>query len=163
TVPEVEVSDGRRWFREDSDLIAFRHYRRTDGLTLSGWLRSYRGVRESSTFSLSDPLPFLTSMRLLAADTLGGRRSRRAAGAVALARLGVRVDAIDPVEAMVSMVRDQAAREGVGDRVHAVRGDVHALEAEAGAYDLVLALGVIAWLHSPAQGMAEMARVLRPG
>ena len=76
-VPEVEVRDGRRWFREDSELIAFRHYRRSDGLRLAGWLRSYRGVQESSTFSLGDPLPFLMSMRLLASDTLRGRIARR--------------------------------------------------------------------------------------
>ena len=82
---------------------------------------------------------------------------------VALARRGLRVDAVDPVEAMVAMVRHQAAAEGAADQVHAVRGDVHALEAESGTYDLVLALGVIAWLHTPAQGVAEVARVLKPG
>jgi predicted ATP-grasp superfamily ATP-dependent carboligase len=76
-VPAVEARDGRRWFREDSELIAFRHYRRDDGLGLMDWLRSYRGAEESSTFSISDPLPFLTSMRLLAWDTLRGRLPRR--------------------------------------------------------------------------------------
>ncbi|HET9847212.1 MAG TPA: ATP-grasp domain-containing protein [Candidatus Dormibacteraeota bacterium] len=70
TVPGIEARDGRRWFREDSDLVAFRHYRRDHGLTMRNWLSSYRGVEESSTFAWTDPLPFASSMFLLARDTL---------------------------------------------------------------------------------------------
>jgi D-aspartate ligase len=75
-VPPPDPRDGRRWFREDSDLVAFRQYRRIEGLTVGGWLRTYRGVEEASTFSLTDPFPFIVSMRLLIRATLSGRRQR---------------------------------------------------------------------------------------
>jgi predicted ATP-grasp superfamily ATP-dependent carboligase len=78
SVPRIEARDGRRWFREDSDLVAFRHYHQDHGLTFKNWLRSFRGVEEASTFDWTDPLPFVTSMLLLARDTLSdhipGRR-----------------------------------------------------------------------------------------
>jgi predicted ATP-grasp superfamily ATP-dependent carboligase len=77
TVPTPSVDDGRRWFREDSDLVAFRQYRRLEGLTLRQWLSSYRGVEEASTFLPTDPLPFLTSMRLMVSATWSGRRHRQ--------------------------------------------------------------------------------------
>jgi SAM-dependent methyltransferase len=41
--------------------------------------------------------------------------------------------------------------------------DAHALPFEAGQFDLVVAVGVLPWLHSPAMAIGEMARVLRPG
>jgi D-aspartate ligase len=78
-VPAVEPVDGRRWLLEAADLLAFRDYRRAHGLTFGRWLRSLRGVEEGATFSWTDPLPFLVSMRVLAADTFGGRW-RRASG-----------------------------------------------------------------------------------
>lgn len=67
--------EGRRWLREDSELIALRRYRRADGLKFSTWLRSLRGVEETSTFSLTDPIPFIASMWLLLTNTLRGRRA----------------------------------------------------------------------------------------
>lgn len=76
-VSRLNVREGRRWFREDSDLVAFRQYQRLEGLTLRQWLRTYRGVEEASTFSLTDPFPFVVSMRLLLHATLSGRRHRR--------------------------------------------------------------------------------------
>jgi acetyltransferase-like isoleucine patch superfamily enzyme/ubiquinone/menaquinone biosynthesis C-methylase UbiE len=152
----------------------------------SGWLREaeaqravdahfYRGAGFwQDVYRREDPASVLFQSRLRIAlrwiEELalpeGARVLDVGAGAglssVALARRGLRVDAIDPVEAMVLMVRQQAAAEGVGDRVQASRGDVHALEAEAETYDVVLALGVVAWLHTPERGVAEMARVLKP-
>ena len=41
--------------------------------------------------------------------------------------------------------------------------DVHALGLASESFDLVVALGVLPWLHSPAEAMREMGRVLRPG
>src|SRR5579875_2938744 len=37
------------------------------------------------------------------------------------------------------------------------------LEIRPGSFSLVVALGVVPWLHSPQVAVAEMARVLRPG
>lgn len=78
-VPAVEPNPGRRWLLEAADMIAYGHYRRTHGLNARAWLRSLRGLQEPATFSLRDPLPFLASMRVLAAETLGGRWHRYAA------------------------------------------------------------------------------------
>ena len=39
--------------------------------------------------------------------------------------------------------------------------DVHALPFAAGDFDLVVAVGVLPWLHTPASAVREMARVLR--
>jgi predicted ATP-grasp superfamily ATP-dependent carboligase len=75
-VPTAVPRNGRRWFREDSDLVALRQYRRVDGLGFRQWIKTYRGVEEASTFSLTDPLPFITSMWLLARATWSGRRQR---------------------------------------------------------------------------------------
>ncbi len=75
-VPHVELKAGRRWLLEAADLLAFRDYRRSQGLTFRRWLRSLRGVEEAATFSWADPLPFLVSMRVLATDTFSGRWQR---------------------------------------------------------------------------------------
>jgi ubiquinone/menaquinone biosynthesis C-methylase UbiE len=239
-VPAVVPRDGRRWFREDAELVSLRRYRQLEGLRFRDWLRSYRGVEEGSTFSLRDPLPFVCSMTLLAGYTIGGRwqrwRARRQLSgqsgrhgavaeqqrmvdqyfeneapqwkeiyrrgdtsakilqhrqalalawterlalppgsrvldvgcgpgltAVALAKRGLMVDALDPVVTMIEITRQHAAEAGL-DRVLTTHlGDVHSLEFEDDTFSLVVALGVVTWLHSPSKAMREMARVLKPG
>ena len=76
-VPTVQARDGRRWLREDSELLSLVQYGRSDGLTVREWWRSLRGVEETSTFSVSDPLPFIASMWHLLAETIRGRWQRR--------------------------------------------------------------------------------------
>lgn len=80
-VPELAPKDGRKWMLEAAEILAYRHYRR-DGMGVLAWLRSLRGLEEGATFSLNDPVPFLTAMRILAGDTL----SARACGAAARLR-----------------------------------------------------------------------------
>jgi len=75
-VPAVVPRDGRRWFREDAELVSLKRYRQLEGLRVRDWLRSYRGVEEGSTFSLRDPLPFVCLMTLVAGYTIGGRWRR---------------------------------------------------------------------------------------
>ncbi|HET9847210.1 MAG TPA: methyltransferase domain-containing protein [Candidatus Dormibacteraeota bacterium] len=82
---------------------------------------------------------------------------------VAVAARGFRVDAIEPVEAMLELIRANARAAGVAERVEAETGDVHALVAAAATYDVVLALGVVPWLHSPRRALEEIVRVLKPG
>jgi SAM-dependent methyltransferase len=41
-------------------------------------------------------------------------------------------------------------------------GDAHALPGETGSYTLVIALGVVPFLHSPAAALRDMARVVKP-
>jgi len=82
---------------------------------------------------------------------------------IALARSGYIVDALDPATTMIQMTRDHAADQGVQDRIHTHSADVHALPFEAQTFDLVIAIGVIPWLHSERVALQEMQRVLKPG
>jgi ubiquinone/menaquinone biosynthesis C-methylase UbiE len=79
-----------------------------------------------------------------------------------LADRGLRIDAVDASQAMVDATAARASEHGVLDRVTVKVADVHELPYESGHFDLVIAVGVIPWLHSPADAVAEMARVLRP-
>ena len=81
----------------------------------------------------------------------------------ALARRGYRVDAIDSSEAMVRLTRERTDELDLGKRVTVAAGDVHELPFGDDVFDVVVALGVIPWLHSPPRGMSEMARVMKPG
>jgi predicted ATP-grasp superfamily ATP-dependent carboligase len=57
-VPSTSLQQGRRWLVEHMDLSSSVIYRSRGDLTLSKWLRSFRGVREAAWFALDDPLPF---------------------------------------------------------------------------------------------------------
>ena len=83
--------------------------------------------------------------------------------AVSLARQGFSVEALDVVPAMVEQVRRRAADAKVSDRLRAATGDVNCLPFEAGAFDMVLAIGVLEWSPTLSGPLSEMARVLRPG
>ncbi len=83
--------------------------------------------------------------------------------AAALAQRGLRVQASDAAPAMVDLARRHAEKTGVSDHVEFRTADVHKLPFEAASFDLVVALGVIPWLHSPYDAMKEIARVTRPG
>jgi ubiquinone/menaquinone biosynthesis C-methylase UbiE len=83
--------------------------------------------------------------------------------AVELAQHGYLVDAIDSSDAMVELTRAHAAEAGVSERLRARTGDVHALAYEAASFDVVLAIGVLPWLHTPQAAIAELARVAKPG
>jgi ubiquinone/menaquinone biosynthesis C-methylase UbiE len=82
---------------------------------------------------------------------------------VALAERGFQVDAVDTVPAMVEETARAAERAGMSERVAARTGDAHALDFPNGHFDLVMALGVFPFLHSPELAAREMARVLKPG
>ncbi len=81
---------------------------------------------------------------------------------VQLARRGFEVESVDSTTAMVDLARRNAIRAGV--HVAVAQADAHRLEGHSdGSYALVLALGVIPWLHSPELAVAEMSRVLAGG
>jgi SAM-dependent methyltransferase len=81
-----------------------------------------------------------------------------------LAGLGLRVEAIDASPAMVEVTAERARRGGFAESVHVAVADVHALSSFAdGEFDLVVAVGVLPWLHAPAAAVREMARVLGEG
>ena len=81
---------------------------------------------------------------------------------VDLARQGFAVECIDSNPAMVDLARAQAEEAGLADRLRPKVGDAHVLGFEPGAFDLVVALGVVPFLHSPDVALREMARVMAP-
>jgi ubiquinone/menaquinone biosynthesis C-methylase UbiE len=83
--------------------------------------------------------------------------------AVALARRGYLVEAVDSVADMLKATRRYADGAGMGSSILASLGDAHCLAFTDNAFGLVLAIGVLPYLHSPQQSLAEMARVLKPG
>jgi ubiquinone/menaquinone biosynthesis C-methylase UbiE len=82
---------------------------------------------------------------------------------VALADRGYQVTAVDSSAAMTETIRGRAAEAAVASRLQVSLGDAHRLPFADGAFGLVVALGVIPWLHSPERAARELARVLTPG
>lgn len=83
--------------------------------------------------------------------------------AVSLAESGLRVWAVDRVPLMVELTRARADDSNFAATVSAQIGDVHGLDFENAYFKLAVALGVIDWVHSPDQAIAELARVIEPG
>src|SRR5437016_9056616 len=79
-----------------------------------------------------------------------------------LARIGYSVEAVDAVPAMVELTLQNAMHNEVGDRVQASLADVHALPFSQEKFDVVIAIGVIPWLHDEDLALREMQRVLKP-
>jgi ubiquinone/menaquinone biosynthesis C-methylase UbiE len=83
--------------------------------------------------------------------------------AMDLAERGCRVSAIDPSKAMIDFVRSQAKEKDVSGKLSVELGDAHSLSFGSRAFDLVIALGVVPFLHTPQDALTEMARVVRRG
>jgi 2-polyprenyl-3-methyl-5-hydroxy-6-metoxy-1,4-benzoquinol methylase len=83
--------------------------------------------------------------------------------AVALARKGFMVKAVDRVQAMIELTQRHARQAGMDSRIHTTIEDVHELTFQDCSFDLIIALGVFAWLHDLRKGLAEVARVLTHG
>lgn len=82
---------------------------------------------------------------------------------VDLAHRQLRVEAVDASNAMVEATAARVLEAGFKEQVTVQKADVHALPFATSHFDLVVAIGVIPWLHSPPDAVAEMTRVLRPG
>ena len=67
-VPANSSPDGRRWVVEPLDLASSIVYARRRDITLGGWARSFRGVREAAWFALDDIAPFLALLPALLLD-----------------------------------------------------------------------------------------------
>ncbi len=82
---------------------------------------------------------------------------------VAVAKRGAWVHAIDTVVSMLDLTREQAERDGVGNRVDLTEASVESLPLRGGSVDILVALGLISWVTSPSAAAEEIARVVRPG
>jgi ubiquinone/menaquinone biosynthesis C-methylase UbiE len=81
----------------------------------------------------------------------------------ALAKRGFVIEAIDHAQAMVDLTKEHARQRGVLNQISACTGDIHELSYEDQTYDLVVALGVVPWLHDYKQALTEIKRVVKPG
>src|SRR6266446_7867671 len=113
--------------------------------------------RQAAALAWIDSLSLMPGSRVLEIGCGAGFLS------VALAQRGLRVQAIDPAEAMVELARRHAVESGTAELLSLAVGDVSALTFEDGCFDLVIAIGVIPWLEQPESAIQEMARVIRPG
>jgi SAM-dependent methyltransferase len=81
----------------------------------------------------------------------------------ALADRGFTVTATDHAPAMIELTNQLVHDRNLAGRIRTSVIDVHSLPFQAGSFSLVLALGVLPWLHSPELALEEIARVLQPG
>ena len=82
--------------------------------------------------------------------------------ALELARLGLRVVAIDNSPRMLDAAREKAQREGL-TRIDLRLGDAGALPLADAEVDAAVAHMVLQYVASPAETLREMARAVRPG
>jgi ArsR family transcriptional regulator len=82
--------------------------------------------------------------------------------ALELARLGMRVVAVDHSSRMLDAAREKFEAAGV-EGVELRRGDAAALPLEDASVDAAFAHVVLQYLSAPGDAVAEMARVVRPG
>jgi 2-polyprenyl-3-methyl-5-hydroxy-6-metoxy-1,4-benzoquinol methylase len=83
--------------------------------------------------------------------------------AVALAKSGIRVVAIDASEAMLARVAQNASRAGVADLVVPITSDAQRLELASATCDVVVAIGLLPWVKQPELALREMVRITKPG
>jgi ubiquinone/menaquinone biosynthesis C-methylase UbiE len=81
----------------------------------------------------------------------------------ALAQRGLRVTAIDSSAEMVELTRQLARDRNLEDRISVSVADAQELPFADESFSMVIALGVLPWLHEPDRALAEMARLVPPG
>lgn len=83
--------------------------------------------------------------------------------AIELARRGMRVTAVDAATNMLERARQNLVRAGLRSSVTVMHGAAERLPVTHGAFDLVVALGLLPWVPSPSDVLAEMVRAAAPG
>ncbi len=155
--------------RETAVTQEFEQQKRADqyfGKESAYWKAIYTGadlmsriyqLRRSVVLAMVDSLHLPPSARILEVGCGAGLTS------VELAKRGFTVDAIDTVEEMLDLARGHAREAHLSDKIRVQHGDVYNLQFPDGTFDLVIAMGVIPWLHLPQPAIREMARVTRTG
>jgi ubiquinone/menaquinone biosynthesis C-methylase UbiE len=112
--------------------------------------------RQSAVLDYVDAANLAPGARVLEIGCGAGHLTTR------LAERRLQVSAVDASPGMVELASRQAEQAGYGAAVSFAQADAHALPFDSASFDLVVAVGVVPWLHSPGQAVAEMARVLKP-
>jgi len=81
----------------------------------------------------------------------------------ALVKRGFFVEGIDHAQTMVDLTLENARQKGIVNRINVCTGDAHELSYEDKTFDLIIALGVIPWLHDLKKALTEINRVTKPG
>ena len=118
---------------------------------------AYYRPRLERTLAWVDSLALPVDARVLEIGFGAGRT------AIALAQRGLLVTGLDTSQSMLEHTAQRVGRYGLSTRIRLGLGDAHALDAEDGTFDLVIALGVLPWVERPGWCLREMARVTRPG
>jgi ubiquinone/menaquinone biosynthesis C-methylase UbiE len=83
--------------------------------------------------------------------------------ALALAKRGFTVEALDCSREMIKVAQNNAMQTGLDKKIHSTIGDVHNLAFQNQSFDLIIALGVTPWLYDVRKALNEIARVLVQG
>jgi ubiquinone/menaquinone biosynthesis C-methylase UbiE len=83
--------------------------------------------------------------------------------ALGLAERGARVLAVDTVPEMLGIAQKHVQERGLDKRVNLARADASNLPFPEERFELVAALGLLPWVPSPEEALAELTRVLHPG
>jgi 2-polyprenyl-3-methyl-5-hydroxy-6-metoxy-1,4-benzoquinol methylase len=153
-VHETEITRHQRaldaFFRDRSQY--WKHVYQED--TLSGLIKR---ERQSAVLRMVDRLELPKGARVLEVGCGAGLT------AVALARRGFTVEAIDTVGAMLDLTRHAAIDAGVSERVTTSTNSVLEMSFPAQHFDLAVAMGVIPWLECAGNALLQLSRVLKPG
>lgn len=114
-------------------------------------------LRQNITLKYFDKLSLPKTARILEIGCGAGCMS------IYLARRGFSVDAVDHSSAMVELAKRHIKEKGMENRICVAIEDVHELTFDDQSFDLVIALGVMGWLHDLKKGLIEIRRVLKPG
>ena len=82
---------------------------------------------------------------------------------IALAKRGFAVEAIDHAQEMIDLTTEYARQMGFEHRVNVCTGDIHELSYGNQSFDLIVALGVIPWLHDSQKALNEITRTIARG
>src|SRR5947209_19428433 len=82
--------------------------------------------------------------------------------AAELSRRGFKVTATDSSSEMVTKAQQHMREVGIGDAVRIELADAHDLPYTSGEFDLIVAVGLLPWLHDWQRAIGELVRVLRP-